>query len=90
MSIERLAILWEELGGMEALKQGMWGLICAIIIYCVITLPAIRHVFFVFPELLLPVLGVLILLGRYTGYRVMELYRFRALAQKITEEKPVV
>jgi len=35
----------------------------------------------VFPELLLAVLAVTLLLGRYSGYRLTELYRFRVLAR---------
>jgi len=34
---------------------------------------------FVFPELLLIVLATMILMGRYTGYRLLELWRFRYL-----------
>jgi hypothetical protein len=34
---------------------------------------------FVFPELLLVTLAATLLLGRYTGYRLTELARFRAL-----------
>ena len=37
---------------------------------------------FTFPELLLIVLAVTILLGRYTGYRLVELPRFKVLAQE--------
>jgi hypothetical protein len=35
------------------------------------------HLVFVFPELLLIVLAANLLLGRYTGYRLTELWRFR-------------
>jgi len=35
----------------------------------------------VFPELLLVVLAATLLLGRYTGYRLFELWRFRELAR---------
>ena len=40
----------------------------------------LQHLFFVFPELILCVLAATILLGRYTGYRLLELKRFKALA----------
>ena len=40
-----------------------------------------EHLLFVFPELLLAVLAVTLLLGRYSGYRLTELYRFRVLAR---------
>ena len=33
-----------------------------------------------FPEVLLILLAVILLLGRYTGYRLTELFRFRSAA----------
>jgi hypothetical protein len=43
--------------------------------------PYIGHLVFVFPELLLVLLAATLLLGRYSGYRLLELRRFRALAK---------
>ena len=43
----------------------------------------VEHFIFVFPESLLLVLALALLLGRYTGYRVTELLRFRALSEAI-------
>jgi hypothetical protein len=34
---------------------------------------------FIFPEILLLILAAILLLGRYSGYRLLELVRFRAL-----------
>ena len=42
---------------------------------------AVEHLIFVFPELLLVLLAATLLLGRYTGFRLMDLYRFKALAE---------
>jgi hypothetical protein len=39
----------------------------------------LEHLFFTFPELLLVVLALVLLAGRYTGYRLLELSRFKAL-----------
>jgi len=36
----------------------------------------------VFPETLLVLLAITILLGRYSGYRVSELIRFKVLGEK--------
>jgi len=38
----------------------------------------IQHLVFAFPELLLVVLAAALLLGRYKGYRLTELMRFKA------------
>jgi hypothetical protein len=39
----------------------------------------LEHLVFTFPELLLIILAVVLLMGRYTGYRLLELGRFKAL-----------
>ncbi|MEN8260863.1 MAG: inactive transglutaminase family protein [Pseudomonadota bacterium] len=79
MTIERMSLVWEEHGPAEALKQGMGSLLAAILGYLIMTNSLLGHVIFVFPELLLTVLAITLLLGRYTGYRIAELWRFRAL-----------
>jgi hypothetical protein len=40
----------------------------------------LEHLLFVFPELLMVLFAACLLLGRYSGYRLMDLFRFRALA----------
>ena len=52
------------------------------ICYVVMDIAQVRHMVVVFPELLLLVLAMTLLLGRYTGYRLLELLRFRELAAK--------
>lgn len=78
MTIERMSLVWEELGPAEALKQGFGSLIIAALGYLSMTNRFLGHLVFVFPELLLVVLAMTLLLGRYTGYRLAELWRFRA------------
>ena len=79
MTIERMSIVLEETGSKEAFKLGFGSLVAAIIGYLVMTNEILGHLFFVFPELLLVVLAMTMLVGRYTGYRLMELWRFRGL-----------
>lgn len=81
MTIERMSIVWEERGPLFALKQGIGSLIVAAVTYLVITLNFLSYLIFVFPELLLVILAAILLLGRYTGYRLLELTRFRAFAE---------
>lgn len=78
MTIERMSLVWEELGPAEALKQGFGSLIVATLGYLSMSSRFLGHLVFVFPELLLVVLAMTLLLGRYTGYRLTELWRFRA------------
>jgi hypothetical protein len=79
MTIERMSIVWEERGATEALQQGGGSLVVAILAYIVMTNRFMEHLIFVFPELLLVVLAGTVLLGRYSGYRLLELFRFKAL-----------
>jgi transglutaminase-like putative cysteine protease len=82
MTIERMSIVWEELGASDAIRQGLGSLAVAAVCYLLMFHPQVEHLVFVFPELLLGVLSITLLLGRYTGYRVTELMRFRDLAKK--------
>lgn len=75
-TIERMSILWEEDGPREVLVQGGGSLLVSILAYALMDMPIVRHLAFNFPELHLCVLAVIMLLGRYTGYRAMELLRF--------------
>jgi hypothetical protein len=79
MTIERMSIVWEERGPSEAIQQGVGSLIVAAICFSVMEIDVLKHLFFVFPELLLWVLAVCLLLGRYSGYRLLELVRFKSL-----------
>lgn len=82
MTIERMSIVWEEHGPSDAIRQGIGSLAVAAAAYLLMINPSIDHLFFVFPELLLIVLAVTLLLGRYTGYRLSELVRFRAFKKE--------
>jgi hypothetical protein len=78
MTVERMSLVWEELGPQEALYQGLGSLLVASFGYLLMSSRLLSHLAFVFPELLLVVLAATLLLGRYTGYRLTELWRFRA------------
>ena len=81
MTIERMSIGWEELGALETLKQGAWSMIAAMLAYLAMTIKYIEHLLFVFPELLLILLAATLCLGRYTGFRLLELPRFKSLTK---------
>jgi hypothetical protein len=82
MTIERMSIVWEERGPFEAVKQGLGSLLAASLAYVVMHNREVQHLFFVFPELLLVLLGATLLLGRYSGYRLLELFRFQVLLKE--------
>ena len=79
MTIERMSVLWEEKGFSASLQTAVGSLLVASLVYLVITNEFLTYFVFVFPEVLLINLALSILLGRYTGYRLLELKRFRAL-----------
>jgi hypothetical protein len=78
MTIERMSIVWEERGASESLQEGVGSLVVAAAAYVVMGVAWLEHLVFVFPELLLLVVALTLLAGRYTGYRLLELRRFRA------------
>jgi len=81
MTIERMSIVWEERGPGEALTSGLGSLLTAIAAFLVMNIKIVEHLIFVFPELLLVLLASTLILGRYSGYRLMDLHRFRVVAK---------
>ena len=81
MTIERMSVAWDERGGANAIREGIGTLLVAALAYLVMSWPWLERFVFVFPEFLLLLLAGCLLLGRYSGYRLTELYRFRALAR---------
>ncbi|HAR32134.1 MAG TPA: gonadoliberin III [Gammaproteobacteria bacterium] len=75
-TIERMSITWEEQGPKEVIMQGGGSLLVATLAFLVMDREIVRHLAFNFPELHLCVLAVILVLGRYTGYRILELRRF--------------
>lgn len=80
MTIERMSVVWEERGAVDAMRAGLGSLVIAIAAYVFMGIAWLEHLVFTFPELLLVILAVVVLAGRYTGYRLLELKRFKALA----------
>ena len=80
-TIERMSILWEEEGPKEVFLQGGGSLLVAVFAYLAMSNPLVGHVTFNFPEILLVVLAAIILMGRYSGYRLSELIRFKSFKE---------
>ncbi len=82
MTIERMSVAWDERGAGTAIREGIGTLIVAALAYIVMSWPPLEHLVFVYPETLLVLFSLALLLGRYSGYRLNELFRFRALARE--------
>lgn len=81
MLIERISVTLAEEGTRTALTQAAWSTVVSIAAYPIFISTRAEHLMFGFPELLLVVMGLLICIGGYTGYRAMDLFRFRELAR---------
>lgn len=79
-TIERMSLIWEEEGKRSALIQVGGSLLVAVLAFLFMKIGQIQYWSFYFPELLLVLLAGILLIGRYTGYRLSELARFRTFA----------
>jgi len=76
MTIERLSIILMERGLREAIIISMGTFLVASCSYLAISQVMIQNFFFAYPEVLFALIGLQILIGRYTGYRLTEYLRF--------------
>ena len=81
-TIERMSVLWEEEGPRDVFVQGGGSLFTASIIYLLMTNRFLEHLVFSFPELLLVLLAVILIIGSYSGYRLSELRRFEPMIRE--------
>ncbi|WP_018873614.1 inactive transglutaminase family protein [Thioalkalivibrio sp. ALJ16] len=86
MTIERMSVVWEEHGPSDAITQGIGSLVVAAAAYGLMANRQLEHLLFVFPELLLVLLAMTLLLGRYTGYRLTELFRFGRIQEAMRRD----
>ncbi|MBC3420101.1 MULTISPECIES: inactive transglutaminase family protein [unclassified Pseudomonas] len=82
MTIERLSITWEERGGGHAMKVAVGTLFAASLAHLLMTVPEAVYFVFTFPAVLLILVGFMLAMGRYRGYRLTELVRFKAFLKK--------
>ncbi|AIR90277.1 inactive transglutaminase family protein [Pseudomonas cremoricolorata] len=82
MTIERLSITWEERGGGHAMKVAIGTLFAASLAHLLMMVPELVYFVFTFPAVLLVLVGFMLAMGRYRGYRLTELVRFKAFLKK--------
>ena len=78
MTIERMSITWEERGGSHAIKVAVGTLIAASLAYLLMSVQELAYFIFTFPAILMILVGFMLAMGRYRGYRLTELFRFKA------------
>lgn len=88
-NIERLSIMIAEEGVYSTLKTLLGTLFISLLVYAMLFIHTLEMFMFTNPELLLTIIGLLILLGKYKGYRLSEFIRFRDLVKqrKLKDEK---
>jgi hypothetical protein len=82
MTIERLSITWEERGASHAMKVAIGTLFAASLAHLIMSVPELVYFVFTFPAILLILVGFMLAMGRYRGYRLTELVRFKAFLKK--------
>lgn len=81
MTIERMAILWEERGPSASISQCAGSFLAASIIYLIINQQYIKYILFVFPELSAVIIALILLIGKYRGFRLSEVFLFQQLVK---------
>ncbi len=76
-TLERMSLIWEEEGKHSAIIQVSGSIVVSVCAYAFMKISQIQYWAFYFPETLLILLAGIILIGRYTGYRLSELIRFK-------------
>lgn len=87
-TVERFSVMEIEDGTMTALKTALGSIVISIITFWVFDMTLVRTYLFAFPEFLFIIMALLLLMGRYTGIRVFELWRFRDLLRFYKDKHP--
>ncbi|OGW80375.1 MAG: hypothetical protein A3G33_10395 [Omnitrophica bacterium RIFCSPLOWO2_12_FULL_44_17] len=77
--IERFAVIQVEDGTKAAFQGALGTTVVAIGAYYLMEFDFVKKYLFAFPEILLTIIAIQLLLGRYTGIRLTELFRFNEL-----------
>jgi hypothetical protein len=87
MMVERFNITAEEDGYREAFIVLGGTILVAICCLLLLRVEYFSRLLLAYPEVLLFVAAALLIIGRYTGYRLMELWRFRDLTANAIKER---
>lgn len=85
--IERFSIMLTEDGPMNTFKTLLGTVIISVLTYFLYSISTLEILFFTNPELLFYVIGFLVLIGKYKGYRLSEFLRFRDLVKQVKARK---
>jgi len=86
MVIERFSLVMAEEGVSEALRRMAHSLLIAVAVYPLFRSTTAEHLMFGFPELVFVVMGLLVWIGGYMGFRATDLIRFGLLTKSAPTE----
>lgn len=86
MTIERLSVTWEERGGMESFIVGLGTLFSASLAFLLMGYRPLVYFVFTFPGVLFLLVAFMLAMGRYRGYRLTELWRFKAMTEPMPRQ----
>lgn len=79
LTVERFSIITEESGVLQALRVSALTLLVATCAYMLMAWRLLQSIVISFPESILLVVALYIYIGRYSGFRLIEFFRFRDL-----------
>jgi hypothetical protein len=79
MLIERISVSLVEEGARNTSVKLFWSGVVTLSAYPIFQSELAAHLMFGYPELVVAVMGLLVWIGGYTGYRLSELVRFRSI-----------
>ncbi|UCF68938.1 MAG: UUP1 family membrane protein [Acidobacteriota bacterium] len=88
MLVERFTIAIAEEGWKPALTKAGYSVLAIMAVYPLFNSIVIEHLMFSFPELTLVIMGCLVWIGGYMGYRLTDITRFRAILSPQPPEQP--
>lgn len=80
--IERFSIMIVEEGIKNTTQALLGTIVIAFISYWLFSIQILQVIVFTYPETLLSMIAIFILIGKYTGYRLSEFLRFREMLKK--------
>lgn len=83
-TIERMSIVYEEGGYREVWIQGGNSILIAILIFFCITSEWVQYYAFNFIGIQFILFALILMIGTYTGYRLLELKRFKPLFENVS------
>ena len=82
LTVERFSLIAEESGIVKAIKMAFFTLLVATSAFALMASRFLQAVVISFPETILLVVALYIYIGRYSGFRLMELFRFKHILRQ--------